>query len=88
MSYGWQDFDVTPDQTIYYWLEEIDLTGATQLHGPVSATYLTPTVVGLTGMQAGDPPERARVWLAIPLVLILSVVGGLASRRVWRLVRG
>ena len=88
MSYGWQDFDVTPDQTIYYWLEEIDLTGATQLHGPVSATYLTPTVVGLTGMQAGDPPDRVKEWLALPLALVLSVVGGLASRRVWRLVRG
>lgn len=87
-SYAWQDFDVTPGQTVYYWLEEIDLTGATLVNGPVSATYQAPTVVGLVGVQAGDPPERIKAWLAIPLALVLSVIGGLASRCVWRLVRG
>jgi len=87
-SYAWQDFDVTPGQTSYYWLEEIDLAGATLVHGPVSATYQAPTVVGLIGMQAGDPPDRAKARLAVPLALALSVVVGLASRRVWRLVRG
>ena len=87
-SYAWQDFDVTPGITGYYWLEEIDLSGATLLHGPVSATYQDPTVVGLIGMQAGDPPDRAKAWLAVPLALALSVVVGLASRRVWQLVRG
>ena len=83
-SYAWQDFDVTSGQTTYYWLEEIDLAGATLLHGPVSATYQAPTRVGLIGMQAAGPPDRAKAWLAIPLALVLSVIGGLASRRVWR----
>ena len=54
--------------------------GATLLHGPVIATYQAPTVIGLTGMWAGDPPERVKAWLAIPLALALSVVGGLAGR--------
>ena len=83
-SYAWQDFDVTSGQPTYYWLEEIDLAGATLLHGPVSATYQAPTGVGLIGMQAGGLPDRAKAWLAIPLALVLSVIGGLASRRVWR----
>lgn len=87
-SYAWQDFDVTPGQTVYYWLEEIDLAGATLLHGPVSATYQAPTAVKLAEVQAGAPPERAKTWLAIPLAIGLSTIGGLAARRMNRLNRG
>jgi hypothetical protein len=87
-SYAWQDFDVTPGETLYYWLEEVDLNGATRLHGPVSATYQAPAVVGLIDLRAGTPPHRAAGRLAIPLALVLSMLGGLAGRRIRRSLQG
>ena len=85
-GYAWQDFDVTPGQTAYYWLEEIDLAGATTLYGPVSATYQAPTSVRFAAMQASPQPERSGGWLAVVLALGLAVIGGLASRRLRHLV--
>ena len=41
------DGQVAPGQTWYYWLEDVDLNGATSLHGPVSATLQAPTAVTL-----------------------------------------
>ena len=39
-------------QTWYYWLEDVDLSGATSLHGPVSATLQAPTAVTLGALEA------------------------------------
>ena len=87
-SYAWQDFNVTSGQTKYYWLEETNSTGATLLHGPVSATYQAPAAVRLASLQAGAPPERAAGRLAILLGIGLCVVSGQAGRRLKRLNRG
>lgn len=37
-AYAYRDKDVAAGQTYWYWLEDVDSTGATALHGPVSAT--------------------------------------------------
>jgi hypothetical protein len=36
VSYNYLDTEVMPGTTYWYWLESLDLGGATQLHGPVS----------------------------------------------------
>jgi glycosidase len=35
--YTWRDRNAQPGVTYYYWLEDVDLHGATSLHGPVPA---------------------------------------------------
>ena len=51
-SYSFDDTQVTAGQTWYYWLEDVDLSGATSLHGPVSATIQAPTAVTVTALEA------------------------------------
>ncbi|MCB0004484.1 MAG: hypothetical protein KDI07_14320 [Anaerolineae bacterium] len=76
--YTWEDRDgLTPDTTYYYWLEDVSLSGATTLHGPVSATYSTPTAVTLAGLQADSrttPNALPAVTLALVLLLPLLVM--------------
>ena len=38
-AYGYQDFDVRPGQTYWYYLEDVDLSGLATLHGPVSVDF-------------------------------------------------
>lgn len=46
--YTWLDTDISPDQTYYYKLEDIDVHGASTLTEPVSTTFIaTPNVVGI-----------------------------------------
>lgn len=73
-TYEWLDTDVTPDQTYYYWLEDVPTAGSGTLHGPVSATYQTPTSVALAGLAANLRPDRAgQYWLvAVAAVIPLS----------------
>ena len=53
--YTYQDNAVTPGETYWYWLEDVDLSGVTTLHGPVSVVYTAPTAVTLSGLEAaGD----------------------------------
>lgn len=49
-SYSYRDNTVTAGQAYWYWLEDLDTSGATTLHGPVSAMVLQPSV-------------RMRTWL-------------------------
>jgi len=70
-----------PGQTWYYWLEDVDLNGATTLHGPVSVTFQTPTAITLAGMEAGGALAAAPglpLW-SVLLAAALSVA--LAARR-------
>lgn len=82
-AYSYEDVDVTPGQTYYYWLEAVDLSGATTMHGPVSATMATPTAVTMAGFVAapGDDNDRPNLggWLFIALGA-LTVLGGWSRR--------
>jgi hypothetical protein len=68
-AYSFQDADVSAGQTYWYWLEDISLSGAATLHGPVSVAYQAPTAVTLSGMAAdGGPMSGALPWLAAALL--------------------
>lgn len=70
-SYEWLDADVAAGETYFYWLEAVDLSGATTLHGPVSATYQAPTAVDVTTFtaQAMDSSALTPWLLALPALL-------------------
>jgi hypothetical protein len=46
-AYSYVDAAVEAGQTYWYWLEDVDLAGATTLHELVSATVQTPTAVAV-----------------------------------------
>ncbi|MEI2688934.1 MAG: hypothetical protein V9H69_04180 [Anaerolineae bacterium] len=81
-AYQWRDDAVTVGQTYYYWLEDIDLNGVTALHGPVSATVLSPTAVTLSGLEAANGAASLVVagWLGL-VALILAGAAGFRLRR-------
>ena len=81
-AYSYEDGAVQPGQTWWYWLEDVSLSGATTLHGPVSATVQTPTAVTLNEMGAGPGPASATLpWAAILLTLMVALAGGLGVQR-------
>ncbi len=68
-AYSYDDLAVQPGQTWYYWLEDVSLSGATTLHGPVSATVQAPTAVTLTSVSASPVAGVAALpWLAVALM--------------------
>jgi hypothetical protein len=79
-SYEYQDFDVAAGQTYYYWLEGVDLSGATQLNGPTSATFQAPTAVSLSQLQASNGSGNPILgWF-----VLAAVLAALASFALWR----
>jgi hypothetical protein len=78
--YTWQDADVTAGTTYYYTLEDLDLSGASSLHGPVSAAFQAPTAVALGSLtaSAGALPTAAPLAAS---VLAASAAAWLAIRR-------
>ena len=81
-SYSFDDTQVAPGQTWYYWLEDVDLNGATSLHGPVSATLQAPTAVRITALeaQAARPTGGLSAWGALVAGLI-GMAGAIGVRR-------
>ncbi|WP_423224659.1 DUF7619 domain-containing protein [Candidatus Amarolinea aalborgensis] len=78
--YTWEDrAELTPGATYFYWVEDVDITGAATRHGPVSVDYGAPTAVRVL-----DAGAAASLPLALPLAGagLLALVG-LAARR-WR----
>ena len=81
-SYQWQDFDVESGDTYYYWLEAVALSGSTEMHGPVSATFAGPTAVTVSAMSASPVPASAALPVAVTLLaLLLLLAGGLGMQR-------
>ncbi|MBE2235241.1 MAG: hypothetical protein IAE85_17225 [Anaerolinea sp.] len=76
-AYSYEDLAVQPGQTWYYWLEAVSLSGATTLHGPVSATVQAPTAVTLTALhaQGGDPSLPSTVVVLVALAALAVVAG-------------
>ncbi len=73
-SYEWLDAEVTPGVTVYYRLEDVDVSGVSTFHGPVSATASGVTAVSVAAFGAhGAAPTM--------LLLTLSTVGALAAAR-------
>ncbi|MCB0200331.1 MAG: hypothetical protein KDI03_09705, partial [Anaerolineae bacterium] len=70
-TYDWQDFDVDPGVTYFYWLETVALDGSTEMHGPVSATFYGPTAVTLNDFEARGGSSG----VAWPLLLLALAIG-------------
>jgi hypothetical protein len=75
-SYRFDDTQVAVGETWYYWLEDVDLNGATALHGPVSATLQAPTAVTVDALQAQTAAPGAG---AAPLAALAAGLLGLAA---------
>lgn len=80
-AYQWLDTDVAPGETYFYWLEAVDTSGATTLHGPVSVTFQAPTAVTVAGMQAAARSRAAAGWWVFAGGLALLFGVGLVVRR-------
>ena len=80
--YTWEDWhDLVSGATYFYWLEDVSLSGATTLHGPVSATYNGPTAVTLAGLQAESPTTpNALPAITLALALLLPLLALRATR--------
>ncbi|MFZ2359296.1 MAG: S8 family serine peptidase, partial [Anaerolineae bacterium] len=64
-AYAYEDrAGLTPGQSYYYWLEDVAISGATTLHGPVSVDFVAPTAVTLDGVTASPAAGAAALpWL-------------------------
>jgi len=80
-SYAYVDTAVEPGATYWYWLEDVDLSGATSLHGPVSATVGEPTAVALGGLSAAGAAAPGLPGWAVVAALGLALLAGLGLRR-------
>lgn len=82
-AYQHQDAAIAFGVTYFYTLQDIDLSGATTLHGPVSVTTQAPTAVTLSSLNAAGDTASAPLWLLGLAVLALAVMAGfvLARRR-------
>ena len=76
-SYRIVDAGVQAGQTYWYWLEDVDLSGAATLHGPVSVALQAPAAVTLSSVDVGPAAAPALSWLWI----LLAVAGVLATSR-------
>lgn len=82
-AYEWVDSTVSTPSIYYYWLETVDLTGGTELHGPVDATFpASPTAVTVSTFSTGT---------ATPYVLFgltgIALLGSIVAVRVWERTR-
>ncbi len=69
-AYSFEDLNVQPGHTYWYTLEDVDLSGATTLHGPVSATMQAPTAVLLSSISV-SPAAGA----ALPGLWVIAAAG-------------
>lgn len=77
--YTWQDADVAAGTTYYYTLEDLDLSGASSLHGPVSVAFQAPTAVTLGGLTASAG--------ALPMAAPLAASALAATAAAWLAIR-
>lgn len=71
-AYSYEDLAVQPGETWWYTLEDVSLSGATSLHGPVSGTVQAPTAVTLASVSASP---ATTVGSALPWLLMVAGAG-------------
>ena len=88
-TYSYQDFDVQPGQTYWYYLEDLALSGLATLHGPVSVDFLGPVAVTLSELKA-DAGQGAALWVVAlaGLALMAAPAAFVLHRRVTLIRRG
>ncbi len=77
-SYQWLDESAEPGVTYFYWLEAVELSGESALHGPVSALVELPTALTVSPLIMEATP--AAPWGALGAAL-LGLLGALGLRR-------
>ncbi len=80
-AYQWQDANVSHGVTYFYTLQDVDLAGATSLHGPVSATPQAPTAVTLSDLSAAGDSASAPLGLGLAALALLVLAGFVLARR-------
>ena len=79
--YTWLDHaNLTPGMIYYYWVEDVDISGVTTRHGPVSAYYSTPTSLRLSALAAGAAIPPVGLW-GVGALLILLAAAFILRRR-------
>lgn len=79
--YSFEDTGVTPGETYWYTLEDLDLFGTTTQHGPVSAVPQIPTAVTLSSLSAAGDPGMPLVGFGLAALALVLMAG---SVLVWR----
>ncbi len=80
--YAWDDSaDLVPGSTYYYWLESVDVYGATAFHGPVSTPFVVPTAITLERLAAEATAPSPALPGALILAALLAAGVGLAVQR-------
>jgi len=80
--YEYVDANVASGQTYWYWLESVDVSGATTLNGPVSVDVSAPTAVALTDLQADSSTAVQMPWLVAAVAVAgLGLLVGSRRRR-------
>ena len=80
-AYSYQDFDVQPGQTYWYYLEDLALSGLATLHGPVSVDFLGPVAVTLSELKA-DAGQGAALWVvALAGLALMAAPAAFVLRR-------
>jgi hypothetical protein len=73
--YTWEDrADLVPGRSYFYWVEDVDIHGATTMHGPVSVDFSVPTAVEVTQLTAGSSRAAGPAW-PIGLAVLLAAFG-------------
>ncbi len=81
-AYSYQDFDVATGQTYWYWLEAVDLSGATTMYEPVVVTFQIPTAVTVSSLTTTSSATTVSLgWLAAAVLLVAGLAAGLTWRR-------
>lgn len=76
-AYQFVDSTAVTGNTYYYWVESVDLGGATALSGPVGAACLDPTAVTLSEFSSQSANAGSAAAASLPLVAV-PVTAGLA----------
>jgi hypothetical protein len=83
-AYSHQDFAVTAGQTYWYWLEDVDISGAATMHGPASVLFADPTAVALTVLHASSLPAQTMTglwWVALAALAVIGLVAAIPGMR-------
>ena len=65
-AYSYQDYEVQPGQTYWYYLEDLDLSGRATQHGPVNVDFPGPVAVTLSELKADAGRVRCCGWWRWP----------------------
>ena len=80
-TYIWTDDTAAPDTEYFYWVEDVSFSGATSMHGPITAMCSAPTAVTLSGLDASAPVNTAISGWLVALLLGAMLAGFVAVRR-------